>query len=366
MTDKVFGGADVRALVGASVIGTVMGLALGGAYMAGSKAQATDADARAHARFARLADAAKDRFSERSLRAEASGMDAGAVALAARNDPLLLAAADRDESVMTARLEQAKPQAMAAATSPEARPPLLLASFTKSAPPVAAQPFRLSGGALESSRDLDCLAEAVYYEARGEGASGQAAVAQVVLNRVRHPAFPKTVCGVVFQGAQTATCQFSFACNGAMRRPREAGAWSQARSIAARALAGYVMPQVGSATHFHVAGYGAGWGLLKVAQVGLHVFYRFGGGAGALIAAPERSAPEVQVADKDAPAAASQPILASLIPMVTPAKAEAAPVKPPVQLASAVMAPVAATTGAVAALANDSPAHVATQGPSAN
>jgi len=149
-----------------------------------------------------------------------------------------------------------------------------------------------------------------------------------------------------------------------MRRPREAGAWSQARSIAARALAGYVMPQVGSATHFHAAGYGAGWGLLKVAQVGLHVFYRFGGGGGALIAAPERSAPEVPVVDKTVPAPASQPILASLIPMVTPAKAEAAP-KPPVQLASAVMAPVSATTGAAAAV-KDASAPVATQGLSSN
>src|SRR5262249_55624357 len=87
--------------------------------------------------------------------------------------------------------------------------------------------------ALASSRDLDCLASAVYYEARGESAAGQAAVAQVVLNRARHPAFPKTICGVVFQRAGGG-CQFSFACNGAMRRPKEPAAWSRAQAVAAR------------------------------------------------------------------------------------------------------------------------------------
>jgi spore germination cell wall hydrolase CwlJ-like protein len=149
---------------------------------------------------------------------------------------------------------------------------------------VPAQPFRLADDAAQaSSRDLDCLADAIYYEARGETPAGQAAVAQVVLNRVRHPAFPKSVCGVVFQGARAGyDCQFSFACDGSMRRPKDGAAWARAEQIAARALAGSVMPQVGEATHFHVAGVEPGWGprLLKVAQVGLHVFYRFGGHAG--------------------------------------------------------------------------------------
>ncbi|MDR3510228.1 MAG: cell wall hydrolase [Caulobacteraceae bacterium] len=145
---------------------------------------------------------------------------------------------------------------------------------------VSAKPFHL---AQNSNRDLDCLADAVYYEARGESVAGQAAIAQVVLNRVRHPAFPKSVCGVVFQGASTGDdCQFSFACDGSMRRPKDGAAWARAEQIAARALAGSVMPQVGEATHFHVAGLRTGWspGLMQVAQVGLHVFYRFGGHAG--------------------------------------------------------------------------------------
>jgi spore germination cell wall hydrolase CwlJ-like protein len=99
--------------------------------------------------------------------------------------------------------------------------------------------------------ELDCLAAAVYYEARGENLSGRAAVAQVVLNRVRRAAFPKSVCGVVYQGRRDGDCQFSFVCNGAMREPREPAAWIDARAVAGRALAGYVMTAVGKATFFH-------------------------------------------------------------------------------------------------------------------
>ncbi|MFZ4067362.1 MAG: cell wall hydrolase [Phenylobacterium sp.] len=129
------------------------------------------------------------------------------------------------------------------------------------------------------NRDLDCLAQAVYFEARGESPAGQAAVAQVVLNRVRKAGFPKSVCGVVFQGsARGAGCQFSFACDGSMNRGREATAWSVARHIASRALAGAAMTAVGDATHFHTIHVTPGWSddLLRVTQVGLHVFYRIG------------------------------------------------------------------------------------------
>lgn len=148
----------------------------------------------------------------------------------------------------------------------------------------AAKPFR-SG----AQGDLDCLTEAVYYEARGEGPAGQAAVAQVVLNRVRHPSFPKSVCAVVYQG-----CQFSFACDGSTRRGRESGAWSRARRVASDALAGAVAANVGNATHFHTVHVSPRWGpsLLRVGQVGLHVFYRFSGRngrPGAFSAEPQAS-----------------------------------------------------------------------------
>ncbi|WP_293473626.1 cell wall hydrolase, partial [Phenylobacterium sp.] len=99
--------------------------------------------------------------------------------------------------------------------------------------------------------DLECLTQAVYYEARGESSRGQYAVAQVVMNRVKHPAFPKSVCAVVFQGAGHRGCQFSFACDGSMRRGREGQAWDRARAVATRALAGAALADIGSATHFH-------------------------------------------------------------------------------------------------------------------
>ena len=154
-------------------------------------------------------------------------------------------------------------------------------------------------------RELDCLTQAVYFEARGETVRGQAAVAQVVLNRVKHPAFPKTGCAVVFQGAATRGCQFSFACDGSTRRAREAGAWDRARKIAARAMSGAVLADVGSATHFHTTGVSPVWGprMLRVSQVGLHVFYRFNPHARALDAAPERAVFENLPAQAMAPTA---------------------------------------------------------------
>lgn len=134
-------------------------------------------------------------------------------------------------------------------------------------------------GATKAHRraDLECLTEAVYYEARGESARGQYAVAQVVMNRVKHPAFPKTVCAVVFQGAGHRGCQFSFACDGSMRRGHEAEAWQRARRVATRALAGAALADIGSATHFHTTAVAPIWApqMLRVSQVGMHVFYRF-------------------------------------------------------------------------------------------
>ena len=146
------------------------------------------------------------------------------------------------------------------------------------APPAAAR-FARDGGATKNPRraELECLTEAVYYEARGESARGQAAVAQVIMNRVKHPAFPKSVCAVVFQGAGRAGCQFSFACDGSMRKRRESLAWDRARDIAGRALSGALRAEIGSATHFHTTAVSPGWApqMLRVASVGTHVFYRF-------------------------------------------------------------------------------------------
>lgn len=147
-----------------------------------------------------------------------------------------------------------------------------------------ADPLRLdTATALDRTRALDCLTMAVYYEAASEPDQGQAAVAQVVLNRLRNPLFPKTICGVVFEGAQLTTgCQFTFTCDGSLRRrPSEAG-WSRARRVAERALNGYVEKSVGEATHYHTVWVVPYWQptVVKLTQIGAHIFYRWSGGMG--------------------------------------------------------------------------------------
>ncbi len=208
---------------------------------------------------------------------------------------------------------------------------------------------------------LDCLTDAVYYEARGESDRGQAAVAQVVLNRVRRAGFPKSICGVVFQGASEHSCQFSFACDGAMAQGREPAAWRRARTVAQQALNGAVMQDVGDATNFHVARLGQIWGsgLVKVAQVGAHVFYRLTG-HGAFAAHPgashDDSPPDV-VTTIPADGGGDQPslILASAV-TVKPSLGEGGPAGPPPEPASAPAAPAPAKAPAPVAKASASAA----------
>ncbi len=272
--------APARALIVATACGSLAALAMGGAYLGGSLMKSVSVQGQAQ----RLAPAAKAGFANDALMA-ATGADESALRIAARHDPYTVAGAaarDRQSTLFAARLisqaqdYQADYQQDKRAAADTAG--LRKVSFTF-AP--AAKPFRM-GAALDASRDLDCLTDAVYYEARGEGMAGMQAVAQVVLNRARHPAFPKTVCGVVFQGAAGGGCQFSFACDGSMHRAVEPGAWRRAREVAAKALSGYVMTEVGNATHFHTTAVSPGWrsNMLRVAQVGTQIFYRFGGSAG--------------------------------------------------------------------------------------
>lgn len=150
--------------------------------------------------------------------------------------------------------------------------------FSRLANP-AARPFLFSGNEVDLARATDCLAAAEYYEA-GDDAVGEQSVAQVVLNRVRHPAFPKTVCGVVFQGQERTTgCQFTFTCDGALARTPSPAAWERARAIARAALAGKVFRSVGHATHYHtdwVVPYWSG-SLDKIVAVETHLFFRWKG-----------------------------------------------------------------------------------------
>lgn len=138
----------------------------------------------------------------------------------------------------------------------------------------------LGANAQVSASALDCMTAAIYYEAGYEPITGQRAVAQVILNRVRHPAFPHTVCGVVFQGADRSTgCQFTFTCDGALARAPAPGPWLRARAIASAALAGFVETSVGHATHYHASYVLPAWApnLTKLTTIGSHIFYQWKG-----------------------------------------------------------------------------------------
>ena len=268
--------AKARALVGATALSSIMGLTFGGAYMAGGMAQA----AVKRADIARLADGAQGDWSDSALLGSAQ-WDQGALAIAKRHDPYTIAGAaerDRESTYFAERLERfsgdwKKPSTEDAGLKPSVG--------KDNASGVA--PFRAGQlNSLSASRELDCLTTAVYYEARGEGQAGMKAVAQVVLNRARHPAFPKSVCGVIYQGAGSGRgCQFSFACDGSMRRRKEAALWDRAREVAERAMDGEVMQTVGAATFFHATRLSPNWrGLTRVATVGRHVFYKHAGARG--------------------------------------------------------------------------------------
>ncbi len=124
----------------------------------------------------------------------------------------------------------------------------------------------------------NCLARAVYFEARSESALGQMAVAKVILNRVKSPQYPNTICGVVYQGTQRRnSCQFSFACDGQPDDVKQPAAWAQAKSVAQRAIKGDMNLGSGmnTATSYHADYVTPRWAktLRKVSRIGRHIFY---------------------------------------------------------------------------------------------
>jgi spore germination cell wall hydrolase CwlJ-like protein len=150
-------------------------------------------------------------------------------------------------------------------------------------PDTAAAAFKLKADDVSRKRALECLTQAVYYEAASEGTDGERAVAQVVLNRMRHPAYPSSVCGVVYQGSERVTgCQFTFTCDGSLARVPVPSLWKQAQKIAEQALAGKVFAPVGHATHYHADFVLPYWAdsLDKSVQIGRHIFYRLKNGLG--------------------------------------------------------------------------------------
>ena len=182
------------------------------------------------------------------------------------------------------------------AITPPAPPPMLIRQLAPeqalqvnqeipvaSGPNPAATPFVFKGNAATRKQALECLTSAIYYEAGNESDDGERAVAQVVLNRVRHPAFPASVCGVVYEGSTRPTgCQFTFTCDGSLYRQPDADGWNRAYRIAEAALSGAVYAPVGFATHYHANYVVPYWAstLAKNAIVGAHIFYRWAGGWG--------------------------------------------------------------------------------------
>lgn len=147
----------------------------------------------------------------------------------------------------------------------------------------AAQPFVLQRGTVDYARALQCLSDAIYYEAANEPDAGQRAVAQVIINRMRHPSYPNSICGVIYQGSERATgCQFSYSCDGSMARTPARAAWLRGQRVAIEALAGAVYEPVGMATHYHASYVYPYWApsLDFVGTIGAHRFYRWKGAAG--------------------------------------------------------------------------------------
>ena len=270
----------LKALGGRGAAATPAVVAALGVAMAASSTPRPDMDRTAEA----VAKLTRGELSEDGMSAVRGRMDPSQLALARRHDPLFRQAALYGLTPGWESLTLAgKPGLDPGATG-------LKAQKLNAAMPAAmnalrpAQVFKFTPRTAEDRRRaLRCLTQAVYYESALEPALGQEGVAQVVLNRVRDPNYPNSVCGVVFQGAERTTgCQFSFTCDGALGQAPVAWAWDRARRVAERALNGHVAQTVGTATHYHADYVHPWWSptLAKITQVGAHIFYRWKGIAG--------------------------------------------------------------------------------------
>jgi hypothetical protein len=301
-----------RAMMAASSIGLLLGAAVGAAWLGGHMSR----NSNVHSQAERLLEVADNGFADEhflnmsavapvrahaphntiALSTDQASVDRSAMAIAMRYDPAVSpsqALRDRQsillaQNLSSLRADPHRPQRQIRVRKQPSHDgaQIVQASLGMGLSKEgllgrprsqAAAPFALDN---RSRSDMDCLTQAVYYEARGETESGQRAVAQVILNRVRHPAYPKTICNVVYQGAYHRTgCQFSFTCNGALGRRVENWAWKRAEKIAADALSGHVMASVGTSTHFHTTQVNPSWSgrMDRIATVGSHVFYQFKG-----------------------------------------------------------------------------------------
>ena len=158
--------------------------------------------------------------------------------------------------------------AFGAAMAPHAQPRIVMAE----------NPAALRAVQEMMLREHRCLTEALYYEARGEGARGEKAVAEVVFHRMMSGNYGHSICAVVYEGAGRKTCQFSFTCDGEAKLPREASAWNEAEELAAQILTGEVRLNnaTGGALNYHAVSVKPYWApaLERTARIGNHIFYR--------------------------------------------------------------------------------------------
>lgn len=166
----------------------------------------------------------------------------------------------------------------AAQGSIDMRPAVLVDPAAASRPSLASQAVTMAALAVPAGgREWRCLAEAVYFEARGEALSGQIAVAEVVLNRVDGGRYPDTVCEVVREGEEASNaCQFSYRCDGRPEAIRDEAAWARAGRVARAMLDGAPRALTGGATHYHARSVLPSWAevLPRTVSIGRHRFYR--------------------------------------------------------------------------------------------
>lgn len=149
------------------------------------------------------------------------------------------------------------------------------AALTSDIPAIDAN---LLSSAAGSAAQTQCMAQAIYYEARSETFSGQKAVGEVVMNRVASKHFPNTICGVVFQGAERSTgCQFSFTCDGSMDKTPYGKAWTRSKTLSEHMRMGVHKSMTANATHYHTTDVNPKWAssVQPTRQIGSHKFYRF-------------------------------------------------------------------------------------------
>lgn len=273
-------------------------LAVMGVAMSASSSPRPDIDRTAEA----VARATGGDLTPRGLQLVMARLDAGQLAVARRFDPALNLPELYDLTPGWESLSLGGKPSLDAGVSGVAAQQLNAAMPNAFGALQPARPFDLRPATeADRKRALRCLTQAVYYEAALEPTEGQEGVAQVVLNRVRDPNYPATVCGVVYQGAERTTgCQFSFTCDGALSRPPIAWAWTRATRVAERALAGHVATRVGTATHYHADYVHPWWSptLAKITQVGAHIFYRWKGAPGESAAFVQKSVGREPVIDE--------------------------------------------------------------------